>query len=232
MVQDRAVNDWPAGLVMHSKYELKTGVLRLEKVQVEILGLSTSPSSGGAYALILNEINGTRRLPIIIGTYEAQAIALELEHIKPPRPMTHDLVKHIIQSFDGSLNEVQINDLRDGTFFARILIQKNGEIISVDSRPSDAIAVAIRFEAPIFVTAEVLREAGVDAEPSAAPAAPTKRTVIKSTPAEKAVRKTESDKTRLDLLEKNLNEAVSAEDYELAARLRDEIEKLRGQRGD
>ncbi|MDX1619146.1 MAG: bifunctional nuclease family protein, partial [Balneolaceae bacterium] len=132
---------------------------------MEILGLSTSPSSGGAYALILNEVNGNRRLPIIIGTFEAQAIALELEHIKPPRPMTHDLLKNVIQSFGAELNQVFINDLSEGTFYAQIIYNQNGEQLEQDARPSDAIALAIRFNAPIFVTDEILEEAGIVSEP-------------------------------------------------------------------
>lgn len=199
----------------------------MEKIQVEILGLSTSPSSGGAYALILNESGGNRRLPIIIGTYEAQAIALELEHIKPPRPMTHDLVKNIISAFDATLVEVYINALREGTFFAQIDIRVNGEIISIDSRPSDAIAVAIRFNAPVFVALSVLQEAGLESEQATSETDQPPK-VIKATESEKAARKKDSEATRLDLLEKNLSAAISAEDYELAAKLRDEIQKLRG----
>lgn len=199
----------------------------MEKIQVEILGLSTSPSSGGAYALILNESGGNRRLPIIIGTYEAQAIALELEHIKPPRPMTHDLVKNIISAFDATLVEVYINALREGTFFAQIDIRVNGEIISIDSRPSDAIAVAIRFNAPVFVALSVLQEAGLESEQATSETDHPPK-VIKATESEKAARKKDSEATRLDLLEKNLSAAISAEDYELAAKLRDEIQKLRG----
>src|SRR5680860_1490864 len=100
---------------------------------MDILGLSTSPSSGGAYALILNEVQGNRRLPIIIGTFEAQAIALELEHIKPPRPMTHDLLKNAIEVFGAEIEQVYINDLSEGTFFARIIYRKNGEKLEKDA---------------------------------------------------------------------------------------------------
>ncbi|MCC5925475.1 MAG: bifunctional nuclease family protein [Bacteroidetes bacterium] len=200
----------------------------MEKVQVEILGLSTSPSSGGAYALILNELEGARRLPIIIGTYEAQAIALELEHIKPPRPMTHDLIKNLIKSFEATLTEVYINALKEGTFFAQIELNVKGETVSIDARPSDAIAVAIRFNAPVYVASTVLEEAGLDSEAGSESTGEKPRKVIKATESEKEARKKNSEATRLDLLEKNLNAAISAEDYELAAKLRDEIQKLRG----
>ena len=128
---------------------------------MDILGLSTSPSSGGAYALILNEIEGNRRLPIIIGTFEAQAIALELEHIKPPRPMTHDLLKNMIQNFGSSVKQVFINDLSEGTFFAKIIYEDNGKKMEQDARPSDAIALAVRFNATIYVAGEILEEAGI-----------------------------------------------------------------------
>lgn len=199
----------------------------MEKIQVEILGLSTSPSSGGAYALILNEVNGNRRLPIIIGTYEAQAIALELEHIKPPRPMTHDLIKQVIEVFGASVQYVFINALKEGTFFAQIVLESNNGKLEIDARPSDAIAVAVRFGAPIYVSDVVIKEAGVESEP----ARENPHEGVK--PANRArhseAKKTEHTiETRLDLLEKNLSDAVAAEDYELAAQIRDEIKKVRG----
>ena len=136
----------------------------MEKIQVDILGLSTSPSSGGAYALILKEMNGNRRLPIIIGAFEAQSIALEMEGIKPPRPLTHDLMKNIIDTFGVSLQDVYINELRDGTFYAKITIEGVNDSQEVDSRPSDAIALAVRYGVPIFVAEEVLNEAGIIAD--------------------------------------------------------------------
>lgn len=183
---------------------------------MEILGLSTSPSSGGAYALILNEAEGNRRLPIIIGTFEAQAIALELEHIKPPRPMTHDLLKNIIQSFGAELNQVFINDLSEGTFYAQIIYNQNGEQLEQDARPSDAIALAIRFNAPIFVSEEILEEAGIVSEPEDDDVAAGQE------------QKPVSEMTRLEKLENELQTAIDTENYEKAARLRDEIKKLKG----
>lgn len=183
---------------------------------MEILGLSTSPSSGGAYALILNEAEGNRRLPIIIGTFEAQAIALELEHIKPPRPMTHDLLKNVIQSFGAELNQVFINDLSEGTFYAQIIYNQNGEQLEQDARPSDAIALAIRFDAPIFVSEEILEEAGIISEPE--------EDDIASGQEQKPV----SEMSRLEKLENELQTAIDTENYEKAARLRDEIKKLKG----
>jgi len=195
----------------------------VDKIQVDILGLSTSPSSGGAYALILNETGGNRRLPIIIGTFEAQAIALELEHIKPPRPMTHDLLRNIIQSFDTFVKFIFINELKDGTFFAQIVYDRDGEEVTQDARPSDAIALAIRFSAPIFVAPDVLNEAGIVSEElEKETAAAYKET---STPA--ASKGTETAEDKIKNLEKRLKNAIKDEDYEKAAQIRDELNKLK-----
>jgi bifunctional DNase/RNase len=189
---------------------------------MEILGLSTSPSSGGAYALILNEAEGNRRLPIIIGTFEAQAIALELEHIKPPRPMTHDLLKNIIQNLDAEVQEVYINDLTEGTFYAQIIYDINGETRKQDARPSDAIALAIRFDAPIFVDVSVLDEAGIESEAGeGGESAESKASSLSEAQESEGM-------TRLDELEKDLQTAIETENYEKAAKIRDEINKLKG----
>ncbi len=190
----------------------------MEKVQVDILGLSTSPSSGGAYALILKETHGQRRLPIIIGAFEAQSIALEMEGIKPPRPLTHDLMKAIIDTLGGALNDVTINDLKDGTFFARLRVDTQ----EIDSRPSDAVALAVRFGVPIFVSDSVMNEASF---------------VPENDETEGAVAETSSDEeekdpmspppTEMERLEKQLEEAIRKEDYEKAAKLRDDINSLK-----
>lgn len=196
---------------------------------MDILGLSTSPSSGGAFALILNEVDGARRLPIIIGTYEAQAIALELEHIKPPRPMTHDLLKQVIESFSSTVKYVLINDLREGTFFSQIIVEGLKGEIEIDSRPSDAIALAIRFSAPIYVASTVLNEAGIVSDESDKDNVSTFESKSSDDKSKKTKDvQTNNPETRIQLLEKNLNDAISAEDYELAARLRDELERLKG----
>lgn len=186
---------------------------------MDILGLSTSPSSGGAYALILNEVDGNRRLPIIIGTFEAQAIALELEHIKPPRPMTHDLLKNVIQTFGADIQQVFINELSEGTFFARIIYGSNGEQLEQDARPSDAIALAVRFNAPIYVADEILDEAGIVSEEQEGGTEVTSGESTQEKPAEMS---------KLEKLEQELQTAIDTENYEKAARLRDEIKKLKG----
>lgn len=190
---------------------------------MDILGLSTSPSSGGAYALILNEVEGKRRLPIIIGTFEAQAIALELEHIKPPRPMTHDLLKNIILSFDAQLKQVLINDLSEGTFFAQIIYDLNGERIEQDARPSDAIALAIRFNAPIYVMGEVLDEAGILSE-----ASEEEEAALGTEKSEETLESATGDLSKIEALQKELETAIEKEEYEKAAKLRDKIKQLKG----
>lgn len=184
---------------------------------MDILGLSTSPSSGGAYALILSEVDGNRRLPIIIGTFEAQAIALELENIKPPRPMTHDLLKNLVLSFDSDVEKVVINDLSDGTFFAQIHYQKSGKPVDLDARPSDAIALAIRFDAPIFVSKHVIDEAGILTEQT--------KTAGKEPD---SPHNEPNELSQMEELEKELQMAIETENYEKAAKLRDQIKKLKG----
>ena len=187
---------------------------------MEILGLSTSPSSGGAYALILSESSGSRRLPIIIGSSEAQAIALELENIKPPRPMTHDLVKNMVISLGARIKKVLINDLAEGTFYARVILERADELVEVDARPSDAIALAVRFNTPIFVSDTVLNEAGISTEPE------TIKGGSKNLPKKES--SGEEGLSKLEELEKELHTAIETENYEKAARLRDQIQKMKG----
>lgn len=183
---------------------------------MDILGLSTSPSSGGAYALILSEVDGNRRLPIIIGTFEAQAIALELESIKPPRPMTHDLLKNMVLSFNSNVEQVIINDLNEGTFFAQIHCKRDDDIFELDARPSDAIALAIRFGAPIFVNSKVLDEAGIQTDEASEKSS-------KSASREEGGR----EMTQMEALETELKTAIETENYEKAAKIRDQINKLK-----
>ncbi len=201
----------------------------MDRVQVEILGISTSPSTSGAYALILRETAGLRRIPIIIGGFEAQAIALEMEGIKPPRPLTHDLLKTMVEALSGTITEVSINELRDGTFFASLRISDDQEI---DSRPSDAIALAIRFGVGIFVAESVMAEAGflpeegeedLDGEGDEEDALEAKLT---GKAEEKAPAKPAKPLTYLDQLNQQLNEAIRKEEYERAAKIRDDIQKL------
>lgn len=196
----------------------------MEFIQVDIIGLSTSPSSGGAYALVLGEVDGNRRLPIIIGAFEAQAIALELEKIKPPRPMTHDLIRDLFDAVSAEVTDIVIDELREGTFFAKVRFGLGGKEAHLDARPSDAVALAVRVGAPIFVSQEVLDEAGIptddddDMEPLELPEEESK-----------AVESEGEKKTDLEKMQENLDRAIAEEDYETAASLRDEINKLKGQ---
>lgn len=191
----------------------------MERVLVDILGLSTNPASGGAYALILREVHGNRRLPIIIGQAEAQSIALEMEGIKPPRPLTHDLMKNIITAFGAELSDVYIDELRDGTFHAKLNIESQ----QIDSRPSDAIALAVRYGVQIFVASAVMEEAAFvpededDDQPSAQQQAQKEKT---SRPGPTTKRE------KLELLNQSLRDAIDHEEYEKAARIRDDIKKL------
>jgi len=197
------------------------------RIQMEILGLSTSPSSGGAYALILNEIDGKRRLPIIIGSFEAQAIALEMEHIQPPRPMTHDLIKAVIEGLNAWVKQVVINDLKDGTFYAQVVCENEGSEVALDARPSDAIAIAVRFNAPIYVNEPVLQEAGILAEEQEEASDATE-----SSPSYASVDTPAADVSDpLVTLQRQLDNAIAEENYETAARLRDEIQRLKDRLG-
>jgi bifunctional DNase/RNase len=197
----------------------------VERVLVDILGLSTNPASGGAYALILREVDGNRRLPIIIGQAEAQSIALEMEGIKPPRPLTHDLMKNIITAFGSELTDVVIDDLRDGTFYAKLSIDSQ----LIDSRPSDAIALAVRYGAQIFVSSTVMEEAAFVPEEEDDEQKEPKEQKDQPGVAPKqaqAPRDQPPKMTHLEQLHQQLKQAIEKEDYEKAAALRDEIRRL------
>lgn len=192
----------------------------MNKVQVEILGLSASPSAGGAYALLLKESFGNRRLPIIIGSFEAQSIALEMEGIKPPRPLTHDLLKETIDNLGGTVIEVIIDELKDNTFFAKVILEVSSLTNEIDSRPSDAIALAVRTQAPIFVSEEVMKNAAF------IPSSEDDDFSKEISKEEKEIKKTVETKTAS--LQDQLREAIEKEDYERAAKLRDEINRRKG----
>ena len=194
----------------------------MDFIQVDIIGLSTSPSSGGAYALVLGEVGGNRRLPIIIGAFEAQAIALELEKIQPPRPMTHDLLRALFDTVGAEVTDVVIDDLREGTFFAKIRYVHDDNEDTLDARPSDAVALAVRTDAPLFVSSAVLDEAGIPADDDDVAASGGE---VEAEPFERAATTAMS---RLDRMESQLSKAIADEDYETAARLRDEIARMKG----
>jgi hypothetical protein len=189
----------------------------------------------GHYALVLGETSGRRRLPIIIGAAEAQAIALELEEIKTNRPMTHDLIYNLARHFEINLLEIIINDLHEGIFYARLILEMNGEIHEIDSRPSDAVAIGVRFKAPIYTYENVLAEAGIVIDEENRQADFSLPDIEKSDPVEEveerprsSVRRRPSGEDRLKELQTQLDEALSKEDYLKAARIRDEIKRLGG----
>lgn len=202
----------------------------MEKIQLIVLGLSASPAASNAYALILKEVEGERRLPIIIGAFEAQAIALEMEGVMPPRPMTHDLIKNLIEQFGANLSEVMINDLVDGTFYAKLIFDDLG--VEIDSRPSDAIAIAVRCNAPIYVNPTILDETAImpsadDLKDSEGEyeAIDDEDEFMKASKEENVIQK--QPETKAEQLQALLDKAIKDEDYEKAAQIRDEINKLR-----
>ncbi len=204
-------------------------------IKVELAGIPVSSAiSGGGYALLLKEVEGKRRIPIIIGHFEAQAIAFELEGLKPPRPLTHELVKNLLEALSYSIESVIINELRDSTFFAKIVLDSE-EIDPLDSRPSDAIALALKFNAPIYVAKEVIDEIGfvpkinidnddldlndIDSEGSSDEEENIHDIGNKDY-------KTVAKEEKLKKLQLDLENAVNDEDYERAAELRDQIKKI------
>ena len=198
----------------------------MDKVQVEILGLSASPSAGGAYALLLKEVYGVRRLPIIIGQFEAQSIALEMEGIKPPRPLTHDLLKNIIDNLGGTITEIVIDELKENTFYSKIKLEISSMTNEIDSRPSDAIALAVRTGSPLYVSEDVMKVAAF--VPSSEDSDEEFQDQIEEKEMESKGSKKNISETRLAQLQDQLREAIEKEDYERAVKLRDEIAKLGG----
>lgn len=208
----------------------------MKKIQVEILGLSSSPSAGGAYALLLKESFGVRRLPIIIGAFEAQAIALELEGIKPPRPLTHDLLKNTIDHLGGVVQEVFIDELKENTFYAKVVLEVSTLRNEIDSRPSDAIALSVRTGAPIYISEEVMDSAafepsseGDDDEQSIEDMlSGGGRTPSQAEEQEEEKEEPATGEGKVASLQDKLREAIEKEDYERAAKLRDEINRIQG----
>jgi uncharacterized protein len=198
----------------------------MEKIQLYVLGLSASPATNNAYALILKEMHGKRRLPIIIGAFEAQAIALELEGVIPPRPMTHDLMKSFLESFDVILTEVYINELKEGTFYAKLVFDDLN--IDIDARPSDAIALAVRCNAPIYVNSDVMDETGVfpQGDEGDFDREDAQDNTLTENFGAAQTSQTHKPKTRIEQLQGLLDKAVKDENYEQAAQLRDEIKKI------
>jgi hypothetical protein len=199
----------------------------VDKIKLEILGLSSSQSQSGSFALVLGEKPGKRRLPIIIGMFEAQAIAIEIEKIIPNRPMTHDLFKSFAGSFKFDIKEIIISDLKEGVFFAKIICENESNSIEIDSRPSDAIAIGLRFNAPIFTYENILAEAGIELSDELEEEPDLEKELEQIKPQkDKPSAGTERLKDLpMDKLKAMLDKALEAEDYERAAKIRDEINR-------
>jgi bifunctional DNase/RNase len=203
-------------------YQKDQAKINMQKIRLNILGLSVSQTQSGAYALVLAEENGERRIPIIIGPVEAQAIAIQLEGLKPPRPLTHDLIKNMAMAFDIALLEVTIYKLEEGIFYSELLCEMDGKEIRIDSRTSDAVALALRFRCPIYTTEEILKKSGIilDLEDEESP---VRNFSEKNDVAEPEV--STYSQYSLNELNEMIDEAVRNEDYEKASIIRDELKK-------
>jgi hypothetical protein len=204
----------------------------MKKIKLDIVGLSYSQTQSGAYALILNEAKGKRRLPIIIGGFEAQAIAIEMENMKPSRPLTHDLFKNFAETFEIQLKEVVVYNLVEGIFYAKLICARDNNEVEIDARTSDAIALAVRFNCPIYTYEFILNSAGIIMDEDLVKEKESKE----GTPAEKkeskekepvAKEKEDDDfkKKSVDELRDLLQKALDREDYEKATKIRDELNR-------
>lgn len=196
----------------------------MKKVELRIVALSHSVSQSNNYAVVLGEMVGLRRIPIVIGSFEAQAIAVAMEKMTPNRPLTHDLFKQTLEAFKVEIKEIIINNLLDGIFYARLICEREGEIIELDSRTSDAIALAVRFQCPIFTYEFILDTAGVELDEST-------QTDIEEENADEMGEEPGKDKQSslstysLESLQNMLSQVLEEENYEKAATIRDEIDK-------
>lgn len=206
----------------------------MEKLELEIVALSHSIAGSHSYAVVLGEVHGVRRLPIVIGGPEAQAIAVALEKMNPSRPLTHDLMRNIFLTYDIQLQEVVISNLKDGIFFAQLVCSRGGEIIEIDSRTSDALALAVRFNCPIYTFEFILDQAGIVMEESQKEAsesnnddddddsavASAAESIVPSSGGKPGGNLATMD---IEELKEMLNNLLANEDYETAAKVRDEI---------
>ena len=196
----------------------------MQKVRLEISGIAYSQTQSGSYVLTLSEAAGKRKLPIVIGGFEAQAIAVELEKMIPNRPLTHDLIKSFCITYDVIIKEVLIYKFVEGVFYSKLICEKDGTISEIDSRTSDAIAVGVRFNSPIFTLSNVLEEAGITSDQEDAFESDSiyeeEEDVFKEEPELSSLMN-----DSIQDLEKQLQEALENENYELASKLRDEIKK-------
>ncbi len=199
----------------------------MKKIELEVVALSHSITQTHSYAVVLGEVNGLRRLPIVIGGFEAQAIAVALEKMNPSRPLTHDLMKNFMTAFSIDLHEIIISDLQEGIFFSKLVCSSDHDTIEIDSRTSDAIALAVRFGCPIYTYENILSNAGIVMdEKNQAPAAENVE-AIGATVTESA----DDDLKTMSVEELNklLNEVLESEDYMRAIAIRDELNSRKSQ---
>ena len=195
----------------------------MSKVKLKVLGLSCSQTQSGAYALILSEENGNRRIPIVIGGFEAQAIAIGLERLHPPRPLTHDLFINFAKTFGITITEVNIYHLEEGIFYSELVCMTNGSYMKIDARTSDAVALAIRCNCPIYTTEQIIEKAGIVFNVSDERTEQAETTKKEPQPATSGTAK--YDKLSLKELKTLLDKSISNEDYEEASHIRDEIQR-------
>jgi uncharacterized protein len=195
----------------------------MKKIKLDIVGLSYSQTQSGAYALVLGEVNGRRRLPIIIGSFEAQAIAIEIEKMTPSRPLTHDLFKNFAQAYNITIQEVIIYNLVDGIFYAKLICSDGKKSIEIDARTSDAIAMAVRFDCSIYTYEFILSTAGIVIEGNDFVYLEN----MSDSSEEKSATPTASGYASLSIeeLKSKLQEALTEEAYEKAAKIRDELNR-------
>lgn len=202
----------------------------MKKIELEIVALSHSITQTHSYAVVLGEVNGLRRLPIVIGGFEAQAIAVALEKMQPSRPLTHDLFANFMTTYSIDLTEVLIYKLEEGIFFAKLICNKGGEVTEIDSRTSDALALAVRAGCHIFTYENILETAGLYLEQSETNIEPTSDTKKEKVPVTKQTTSMEANlkKMNLDELNKLLQQVLDQEDYVQAICIRDEINGRKG----
>jgi uncharacterized protein len=202
-------------------------VHRMSKVRLNVLGISYSQTQTGAYALVLAEENGNRRIPIIVGGFEAQAIAIQLEGLKPARPLTHDLLFNFASTFGISLLEINIHKLEEGVFYSQLTCFDGNKTIEIDSRTSDAIALALRFRCPIFTTEDILTKAGIiiDFEQNTEGVADEAADYDINEENEPGIENEELSVLSLDELKRLLDDAIKNENYERASQIRDELNR-------
>jgi bifunctional DNase/RNase len=196
----------------------------MKKLKLEIIGLSYSQTQSGAYALVLGEEKGKRRLPIIIGAFEAQAIAIELENMTPSRPLTHDLFKSFASSFNIEIEEVIVFNLVEGVFYAKLVCNDGEKKVEIDARTSDAIAIAVRFNCPIYTYEFILSSAGIILDENA-PMLGTEEKQMGELVSKTKLTETELAGASTDELKEELKKALEEENYEKASKIRDELAK-------